>query len=70
MDEIEKRLADLEFRYSHQEAAIEALSEALLAQQRRLDRQGHEMERLKQLLREAASSPMASESEETPPPHY
>ncbi|HHH47271.1 MAG TPA: SlyX family protein [Gammaproteobacteria bacterium] len=67
---MESRLTDLEIRYAHQEATIEALHETLLLQQRSIDQLRAELTRIKQQMQEQNTGEMASAAEETPPPHY
>jgi len=67
---MESRLTDLEIRYAHQEAALEALNETLLLQQRSIDELRAELQRLKQQLRATQGGDVAPAAEETPPPHY
>ena len=67
---MESRLTDLEIRYAHQEATLEALNETVLLQQRRIDELSAELARIKQQLRGQNSGEMAPAAEETPPPHY
>ncbi|HEB99564.1 MAG TPA: SlyX family protein [Thiotrichales bacterium] len=67
---MESRLTDLEIRYAHQEATIEALNETLLLQQRSIDQLRAELTRIKQQMQELNTGEMASAAEETPPPHY
>ncbi len=67
---MESRLTDLEIRYVHQEATLEAVNETLLLQQRSIEALRAELERIKQQMRGLHSGEMASAAEETPPPHY
>ncbi|VAW97338.1 Protein SlyX [hydrothermal vent metagenome] len=67
---MESRLTDLEIRYAHQEATLEAVNETLLLQQRSIEALRAELERIKQQMRGLNSGEMASAAEETPPPHY
>lgn len=67
---MESRLTDLEIRYAHQEAIIEALNETLLLQQRSIDQLRTELARIKQQLQGLNAGEMAPAAEETPPPHY
>ncbi len=67
---MESRLTDLEIRYAHQEAALEAINETLLLQQRNIEALHAELERIKQQMRSLHTGEMASAAEETPPPHY
>lgn len=68
--ELERRTEDLETRLAFQELAIEQLSEELAEQQRTVEKMRQQMDLVISKLREQAGSPVASQSEETPPPHY
>ena len=67
---MESRLEDLEIRLSHQELAIDNLTQHSLEQQQHIARLQAELEYVKSLLRELSPSAVASAGEETPPPHY
>ncbi len=67
---MQSRLTDLEIRYAHQEATLEAVNETLLLQQRSIEALHAELERIKQQMRGLNAGEMASAAEETPPPHY
>lgn len=67
---MQSRLTDLEIRYAHQEAILEAVNETLLLQQRSIEALRAELERIKQQMRGLNAGEMASAAEETPPPHY
>jgi len=67
---MESRLEDLEIRISHQDAALEELTRASLAQQQRIEMLSAQIDYLKSLLKDLTPSAVASRSEETPPPHY
>ncbi|MBE0510134.1 MAG: SlyX family protein [Chromatiales bacterium] len=67
---MESRLDDLEFRLTHQELAIDNLTESNLQQQQAITRLQAEIAYLKTLLRELTPSAVAAPGEETPPPHY
>ena len=67
---MESRLTDLEIRYAHQEATLEAFNETLLLQQRSIEELRAELARIKQLMGGMSGGEMASAAEETPPPHY
>jgi len=64
------RITDLEIRLSHQEAALEELTDTVLAQQRALHALRTELEYLRSLLREAAPGIVGPAADEPPPPHY
>ena len=67
---MESRLIDLEIRLTHQEAALEELTDSVMQQQRLLESMTLELERLKGMLADLAPAAVAPASEETPPPHY
>ncbi|MFC3911873.1 SlyX family protein [Pseudaeromonas sharmana] len=65
-----QRLDYLETRVAFQEHALEQLSEELAQQQKVMERMRQQMDILIQKMREQVGSPVASQAEETPPPHY
>lgn len=67
---METRITDLEIRLTHQDAAMEELTRVVLTQERELKRINNEIEQLKVMVKELASSNVALPSEEAPPPHY
>jgi len=67
---MQERLAELEVRLTFQDKTIQELNEVVTRQQRQLDRMTRELETLKAQLQILAPSLVASQSEETPPPHY
>jgi SlyX protein len=67
---MESRIVDLEIRVTHQEAALQQLSDVLVQQQKLIDRLTGEVDALKEQMRAQAAFPVAPASEETPPPHY
>jgi len=67
---VESRLTDLEIRLTHQEAALEELTQTVLEQDRLIVDLRGELEYLKGLLKDLAPSAVGPASEETPPPHY
>ena len=64
------RLEYLESRVAFQDETIELLSQELAEQQRVQDKMRMQLDAVITKLREAAPSLIASQSEETPPPHY
>lgn len=64
------RLIDLEIRLTHQEATLQALNDAVAAQQGLIDQLRKEVAALKRQLRDATPANIAAAWEETPPPHY
>jgi SlyX protein len=66
----DSRLTDLEIRLTHQEAALEEMSRTLIRQERVIEELRDEIQRLQRQLLTLSPSNVASEAEETPPPHY
>lgn len=67
---MQARLIDLESRFAFQEQAIHELSDVIARQQRQIDSLERELDMLKEYVKNITPSVMASEAEETPPPHY
>lgn len=67
---IEEQLQELQIAFMHQEETIERLSAELHAQQKENRLMLSKMERLEKRLQALAPNLIASEAEETPPPHY
>jgi len=67
---VEQRITELEERISYQDMSIETLGEEVRRQQLELERLNQTIELLSQRLQSLGESPIAPESEETPPPHY
>jgi len=66
----DERIAELEITLAHQDAALEELNQTVIRQQGIIDALQLEMNRLKDRVKALAPSHIASEAEETPPPHY
>jgi SlyX protein len=64
-----ERLIDLEIRLTHQEAAIEALSDEIARQQKTIERLEAQLAALREQLRTQAPGVIPA-AEEKPPPHY
>lgn len=67
---MDTRLDELEIKFMEQEQMLESLSEQLYLQQREIQALNRELVIVKDRLKSLAQSPVASMSEETPPPHY
>lgn len=67
---MENRLEDIETRIAYQEASIEELTDAMLAQQKTIEALQVQLDYFKSVLKELTPSAVAPMSEETPPPHY
>ncbi len=67
----DERIADLEIRYSHQEASLEALTRTVVEQQQLIDLLSRQLEQMRAMMRElAASAGAVGSGDEPPPPHY
>jgi SlyX protein len=69
-DDTQNQLVDLQIRVTHQEAAIETLTQNYLAQEKQLLMLGKQLQDMKSMLREVMPSLVVPQAEETPPPHY
>lgn len=67
---MDQRLIELEIKFMEQEQTLEALSQQLYLQQREIYRLEQELHQVKDRLKTMSVSPVASQAEETPPPHY
>ncbi len=63
-------LTELETKVSFQDQVIEELNQALIQQQFALDKLQNQVRQLAEKLKGAQISQIASQAEETPPPHY
>ena len=66
MNEIE----ELQMKVAFQENTIEELNQALIAQQKQIDQLMFKMRHVTNKLKELSVSNLASQQDETPPPHY
>ncbi len=67
---MEARLIELETKVAFQDETIEQLNQVITQQQQQIDRFNEQLEMIKRQLQASQPSPLASLSEETPPPHY
>ncbi len=67
---MEKRLEDLEMKVAFQDKAILELNEVIVSQQRQIDQLKKELEVVRARLINLTPSLIASQAEETRPPHY
>lgn len=68
---MDERITELEIRITHMEDTIDTLNQALVKQYEVIDELQFQITVLEKKLKAyAEESPVAKESEETPPPHY
>ena len=67
---LEQRIAELEMKSAFQETAIEELNQSLIEQQFLIDKTQVQLRYLVNKLKDMQPSNIASQAEETPPPHY
>lgn len=69
-DELVHQLEHLEMRIAFQDDTIEQLNQVVTSQQQQIDKLHRQLELLIKRMKEVTITPVASQSEETPPPHY
>ena len=67
---LEPRIAELEMKLTFQETIIEELNQALIEQQFLIDKMQVQLRYLVNKLKDVQPSYIATQAEETPPPHY
>ena len=67
---MENRVTELEIRLTHLEDTLEILNKTIIKQHQEIDLLQLQVANLEKKIKAAQSSPVAHESEETPPPHY
>lgn len=69
-EELEKRLEALELKVAFQDDTVEQLNQEITALNMQNSLLKRQIELLAQKMKETKGSAVASEAEETPPPHY
>ncbi len=69
-DNSEEALVDLQIRITHQEAAIEALTQNILTLEKQMLSLNKQLLELQSVIKELMPTLVAPQSQETPPPHY
>jgi len=67
---MDKRITELEIRLTHLEDTIEVLNQTIINQHKEIDVLQLQVSLLEKKIKASQASHIASESEETPPPHY
>ena len=67
---LEDRIAELEMKIAFQEQLLDELNQALVQQQFDMDKIQLQLRYLAGKLKDMQPSHIASQAEETPPPHY
>ena len=67
---LEDRIAELEMKIAFQEQLLDELNQALVQQQFDVDKIQLQLRYLARKLKDMQPSNIASQAEETPPPHY
>jgi SlyX protein len=67
---MDERITEVEIRLTHIEDTLDVLNQTIIDQHKLIDQLQLQMSILEKKLKAAATSNIAHESEETPPPHY
>ena len=67
---MQERLTELESRIAFQDDTIQKLNDVVVSQQEQIDKLESDLKILVEQVRTLTPENIASESEETPPPHY
>ncbi|MBF0752491.1 MULTISPECIES: SlyX family protein [unclassified Pasteurella] len=67
---LENRITELETKVAFQEQLLEELNQALVQQQFDMDKMQLQLRYMANKLKDFQPSNIASQAEETPPPHY
>ena len=67
---MDERITELEIRLTHIEDTLDVLNKIVIDQNKLIDQLQLQVSILEKKLKAAATSNIAHQSEETPPPHY
>ncbi len=67
---MDNRITELEIRLTHFEDTVEVLNQTIIKQSDEISSLQLQVSLLEKKIKASQSSPVAHESEETPPPHY
>jgi SlyX protein len=70
MQELQQKIEDLETKLAFQELSVEELNQEVIKLNQLVAKQQQQISLMVNKLMDMEPSNMASESEETPPPHY
>ncbi|ABE56189.1 SlyX [Shewanella denitrificans OS217] len=70
MQELQQKIEDLETKLAFQELSVEELNQEVIKLNQLVAKQQQQISLMVNKLMDIEPSNMASESEETPPPHY
>jgi SlyX protein len=67
---MDQRITELEIRLTHFEDTVEVLNQTIIKQSDEINLLQLQVSILEKKIKASQASPVAHESEETPPPHY
>jgi SlyX protein len=67
---MDQRITELEIRLTHFEDTVEVLNQTIIKQSDEINLLQLQVSILEKKIKSSQTSPVALESEETPPPHY
>ncbi|TKB50939.1 SlyX family protein [Ferrimonas aestuarii] len=70
MQDLEQRVSELEAKLAFQDEAVESLNDTIVELNERILMQQRQIKQLADKLLTLPSSQIATQAEETPPPHY
>ncbi len=70
MEHLEQRVEELEMKLAFQESTIEALDQQVIKLNNLLEQQQEKLRIIISKMKQVEPSNIASQAEETPPPHY